>query len=564
MAINGGSINGFGINAAAAAGPPPVPVFCASFDQSWAIAELAVLQASFDQAWAIAELSVENASFDQSWALTVTVFESFLFQLGLDVDFEGTFVLGLNTDLGFVIENTDIIEEAFAAVYDLKFSLQNDLIIEYNISDTDPVDAPFEMPMPLIVDAALGIEYNLRPVVQEDFVFPSRLLVDADAPFTVLYNIKNTESVDKQFSILYSLLDETSIDVTGGIELEIVATGEIIAILEGSVQFDEGGYNWVGRVSLANIGDESKFEFDTEVILRIFGEEYSMVVDSKDVNRDRPGSVTSSLTLAGISARLDVPRASAFTGNFDTDITASAAAEAILGTTVDWQMIDWVIPGGRLGAEAVSPIQFAQQIATAGGGVLESNKDGTVYVRDLFPVPVAQYPTTTPDHIFLEQDSIMSLAESFEGQEIFNKFRIRDVSDSDFRDRIVFEASDQTGLEGCLFVFPSPFRPITVEHTSDTQIGLTLVGEVFLEKEELIEFTDGQGNAGFPIFDLLSVEWMDDDLGALTFTQFENTFFSADPVNKFSLATVKYRTKAVKFTTSSTVDDQVQFLVVDC
>ena len=158
----------------------------------------------------------------------------------------------------------------------------------------------------------------------------------------------------------------------------------------------------------------------------------------------------------------------------------------------------------------------------------------------------------------------MSLAESFEGQEIFNKFRIRDVSDSDFRDRIVFEASDQTGLEGCLFVFPSPFRPITVEHTSDTQISLTLVGEVFLEKEELIEFQDGQGSSAFPIFDLLSVEWMDDDLGALTFTQFENTFFSADPVNKFSLATVTYRTKAVKFTTSSTVDDQVQFLVVDC
>jgi hypothetical protein len=556
-------INGFDINGTGVAPTPPSNPLC--FDTYYNVGQLKDL--NFDTYYNVLSLPKVELRRDAYWEFAEPVQEQFVFELGLMLQEAFPIDLELVTDSFLDITYTDTIEEAFALLYDLKFPLAEEFLIKYNIKDTDPVDAFLDIPMPLIVDSVLDIIYNLRPVIEEDFVYPSRLLVDADAPFTVLYNINDFETVDSSFTTLYSLLDETSIDVTGGIELEIVATGEIVPILEGSVQFDEGGYNWLGTVALANVGDESKFNFDDEVIIRIFGEEYNMVVDAKEVNRERPGQATAGLMLAGLSARFDVPRAPAYTNTFDTAITASAAVEAILGTTVDWQMIDWTIPAGRLGGEAVSPIELAQQVATAGGGIIETNRDGTLYVRNLFPVPVAQYPTTTPDDVLLEQDSIMSLAESFEGQELFNKFRIRDVSDTSFRDRIVFEADDNTGLSGSLFVYPAPFRPITVEHTSDTQISLTPVGEVFVEQEEIIEFQDGQGGAAFPIHDLLSVEWMDDDLGPLTFTQYENTFFTAtgigDPVG-YSLATVTYRARAFKFNTSSTVDDSVQFIVVDC
>lgn len=543
MPINDLAINEFAINDEGEA----VPVVVSAFNQKWAIAVLTQHDSAFNQKWSLA--NTVDAPF--VWSLPLLVDNGFVWDLVLRVGAMATYPLGWAADM--------------AITYPLPMLAKVDAGFEWPLPmlDVDPVNREIEFPYSLRLNREFELSAELLEIVNREIELSAELLDAVNREFELSAELLAFDKVNRQIRYVYSLLDESAVNVTGAIELELVKTGEIIPITSGTVETSEDSYTWIATIDLADIRDFDKFDFDDALIVRIYGEEYNLLVDGKDRSRNGPADVTARLRAISTTASAATPRAAELTETFG-QILAQDAVEQILGTVVDWQIIDWLIPAGRLAAQSADPIEIAQQIVEAAGATIETNPDGTFYVRDRYPVPVAQWETATPDQVYLESDAILQWSEGFRPEQIFNKFRIRDGGGDDFRDRITFEADEDNGLAGTLFVFPNPWRDVTVSDTSDNAITATPAGDVFLEKEDEVEFREGAGSVSFPVFSIDAVVWHDLDIGPVNFTLDSTAVTSSDPVNKFSLATITYTTRAKTWRTSSPVEDVAQFLVEDC
>ncbi len=547
MSINSAPINTFPINAPAAAPAAPVVQVPLTLANAINSPPLAVLPVPLNLANAIPPTT--DAGF--LWALPLRIDAGFVWDLVLRVGALATYPLGWAADM--------------VITYPLQLLAKVDAGFEWPLPmlDVDPVNREIEFPYSLRLNREFELSAELLEVVNREIELSAGLLDAVNREFELSAELLAFDKVNRQIRYVYSLLDESAVNVTGAIELELVKTNEIIPITSGTVETSEDSYTWIATIDLADIRDFDKFDFDDALIVRIYGEEYNLLVDGKDRSRSGPADVSARLRAISTTARAATPRAAELTETFG-QILAQDAVEQILGQLVDWQIIDWLIPAGRLAAENADPIEIAQQIVEAAGATIETNPDGTFYVRDRYPVPVAQWETATPDQVYLESDAILTWSEGFRPEQIFNRFRIRDGGGDDFRDRIIFEADEDNGLAGSLFVFPNPFRDINVIDTSDAAITATPVGDVFLEKEDEVEFREGAGGVSFPVFSIQSVEWFDLDIGPVNFTLDSTDVTSSDPINKFSIALIKYTTRAKEFRTSSPVADVAQFLVEDC
>ncbi len=563
MSLNSGALNSHSLNAPSGIAAP-LPKRNARFHQGYVVASLPQRNARLHQGYDVVPLPQRNARLHHGYDVLKIIDEEFILPYRFIVDL-GFFIpwrlfvgQALEMPYQFTVSGSNVIP------YIITASFGEDFGIVYDMKG-DVITEDFDITAGLVVQNDFQIPYGLRGTIQTPFEVVYGLLADITAPFTVSYDMVDKPSVE--LKVLYSLLDETAINITGAITITIKGTGEEIEILDGSIEWNEGGYNWIGQITLAQPGDLTKFPFDEAVDFDIFGESYCMVVDTQDFGRAAPAQFAPRVALVGVAARLDTPRAQAITVDFQSPLTAQEAINQILGTTVTYETLDWIIPGGRLAGENASPIRLAQKVANAVGATIQADPDGTLVVRDIFPVAVTLWPGTTPAHVFTETADILSTTESLGTQEIFNKFRIRDSGEDRVNDRIEFEEDADDGNAGRVLVFPSPFGARTLRTTSDN-IPITPVGEVLLEKTEKIEITDGTGDVGFPIDSITSFSWLDDDLGTPLFTVGEDEIRVSNPAGStpegYSVLEVVYQARALSFEVSSPIDDCVQFIVEEC
>ena len=276
--------------------------------------------------------------------------------------------------------------------------------------DTTVVASGIENPWSLNTDVASQIEY----------------------PYEATQTVKGQNSEDYDLLLLnpvkaqvveyYDLLAVTIVNIT---DIPIITYGaDTIQILEASISQDEEDYAWKASITLASIGDYQKMSNGDAFILNLLGEEYNLIVDSKSLFRNAPAEV--SLTLSGISptVRFDNPNADKITKTWETPILAKDAAEEVLGESITWTLPNWMIQANRLAVVDASPISIVQLIATAAGGVVETQPDGTVAVRPKYPVSVADFATAALDHTLTDAADNLSTSEKLQQATVINKLRI--------------------------------------------------------------------------------------------------------------------------------------------
>lgn len=125
----------------------------------------------------------------------------------------------------------------------------------------------------------------------------------------------------------------------------------------------------------------------------------------------------------------------------------------------------------------------------------------------------------------------------------YNRYRVRD-SDSSFADQIEFDEKENIAT-----VYISPYRDSwRLECTTTPDIYWDAQGESIEEYTELWDFSAGTASAKYPILDLVSVSWITDSLGGLSFEP-SSTRVSAPTTVHFGygVAKVTYRAKCHKF-----------------
>lgn len=333
--------------------------------------------------------------------------------------------------------------------------------------------------------------------------------------------------------------------------------------LSCSITSDEDSPYFQCEVTMKNAQDYVRFPRDTPFQIHLLNIDYHFIVDSRSLNRsiDDEGNYSETCSFTGLSPLVQFasPRCTKLTKTWTSATLASALVEELIGT-VTWNLIDWMIPAYRLAAENAAPLDIAQQIVQAVGGLIESQPDGSVVCRHRWPVSIQDFGSSTPDHI-LEEREIFSAQESPTNDELIDRVRILDY-DAGYQDRLEYvpnKLSDDSDdpFNGILYAYLSPWRDglrIVTTRPSVIQLGSLSSGTRSIADSnedyprETLTFAEGESSTQYPIMSLQNIEWLDENLGGLTFSPYSTTVQASllGTYGGYSLAKVAYTTRFLK------------------
>lgn len=404
------------------------------------------------------------------------------------------------------------------------------------------------------------VKANVVASVDSPYGDQVKVLTQQDSPYDLsMYNF-----VKYDFTSFYSMYDDSGIVVTPDVSVEIAGIPVDYESIE--VTADEGDEYWTMTVTLSEVADYVRVRLKDSIAISIDGVVFNGIIDTKPIDRTDATNIAMSVTAVSPVALLDTPYVLAQDYLQSIAIGAHDLVEQILGQPVDWQIADWTIKPYRFAAQAVTPLAAARIIVEAAGAVLESNPDGSLYVRYLFPVSVPEFSTAAADEVFSDIEDNLSSREKNVYTPLFNKFRIREGSGtvSDYLEWTQDEGSSDSGI---LRAYPLPWRPASLEvrHTDGSIVSLQSIGVGVREEEELVEIREGQAELRYPAVSIVSLDWKSEDMGGLYLEPRTRTVTALNrDVNwGYGLVSVKYVVECLEYRVQFPVDNVVQFILLD-
>jgi hypothetical protein len=316
--------------------------------------------------------------------------------------------------------------------------------------------------------------------------------------------------------------------------------------------------------STIDLSKRGLFTANALIEITIGTDTFEFYVDSVSIDRNDPGSVRVDVQGVDATSYYDFPRALPMSKTWDTDTNASVMVGGLLsGASVNWGIVDWVIPAFRVAIDNGNPMTLATEIVAAAGGLLESDLGGGFNVRYLHTFATNILDTITPDYEYFTAKDILSVPERFNVADYYDRLRVLDIETGDFQDAIQFEEDELDSFSGTLRVWPYPYDAgVTVTHTSDDDVNLSRIGVVTtVVEDEVVEIFDGSGQTQFPIYAIDNVEWLKENLLGLAFETYTPKVTSTHADKKYSLVRISYRTRAIHYRASVLTSPAVQFLV---
>ena len=108
-------------------------------------------------------------------------------------------------------------------------------------------------------------------------------------------------------------------------------------------------------------------------------------------------------------------------------------------------------------------------------------------------------------------------------------------------------------------MYQTPWKnDFTLRHTGGTWVILESLGiEERVITDEIVEFVSGTGTTQYPIYSRISIEWLQDNLGNITFG--EDGILESD-IKAESLLKISYKTKCRKYLAADTKIEPVQMV----
>lgn len=419
------------------------------------------------------------------------------------------------------------------------------------------VDAPYNLIVNSVVRVGVVAAYSSTEFVRTSIVSSYALTQPVAKEVQSPYALDPVTMARVGVEGVYSLLDSQVIAIT--VPPYVSYAGRVLPIEEAEVSIAEGEYAWTCTVILTNVSDYVLLKQDQPFTVVIGSESYAFIVDSKELDRGAPANYGIKLLGISPSASKTTPRKVAANYVWETAKQASEIAEELL-PGIDWQVIDWGIPAYRLAMESSTPIEVVRTLADAIGATLETEIDGSLYVRSLFPVSVPSYDSRTPAHVFLESIDILNVNESYVAAEVFNRLVITDVEQS-ISDSLEWIEDYQDATTGIIRAFLYPWRsPVSLLHTGVPSVTIGAGSTVLEQHSEIIEVFKGQGETAYPIHHVESIQYEAQNVGALVYDIDSRSFTVGGPSFN-SVIRVVYWTRSLDYRVSLPEARPTQFLL---
>lgn len=345
---------------------------------------------------------------------------------------------------------------------------------------------------------------------------------------------------------------------------QLLHAGQSIEVLSASVSQDENSPYWIARIDIADLNAMQGLRLGDRVQLELGNTIFELQIDSRSLIRQSPADVRLSLTAISPLAWRAPPHGLPVTRIWDEPVwNRDVVAELLPGLEMDWQLVNDLIPANRLAATEANPVEIAAAVVRAAGGLIESQPDGRVLIRHRFPIPIPRYgqASASTNLALTEALDLFEISEVDEIRAGTNRLRITDGQSVSGQDQVEFVRDNDNPLAGTVRVIPSPWREVSLVHSGDDSITVLAQGSVIREENELVEFKAGAAKSQYPVDALLGVSWQYANLGAVVVSAGTTTLL-AGGVAGYSLARIRYQTRAYEYRVEHVRAESIQFLVI--
>jgi len=372
-----------------------------------------------------------------------------------------------------------------------------------------------------------------------------------------LYSLQGTDLVRRQLIQPFSLLSGESQMLTYTTQVVVDGTnGEFdLQFYHINIEATRDQYCMSCEVHLAGQADYLRCRVLDDLTITVDSVVFTFFVESKQRNREHN---TAEYVIKGLSktALLDAPYAEPFTGDLSGMASAIVAGLAA-GYTTNWDTVDWHIPADTFMPADQTPLAIIRTIAQAAGAIIQTEPDGTLTIEPAYPIAVYRWPTAAIDHHLSDALDFFTTGENYDHRPGYNRYLISDQLTSD--DSLRLEEEAITSATKYIRAYQTPWADdFSLRHTGGDWVYLEPLGiEERLIEDEVVEFISGTGNTSYPIYARVAVEWLQTNLGTVTFAE-DGTLESS--VTGESLLKISYRTKCRKYLATDHEDEQVQLV----
>lgn len=379
------------------------------------------------------------------------------------------------------------------------------------------------------------------------------------ASFSTTYSVLDSTPVKTGFSSPYVDLAEYATNIQVVPKTLVLIGSEEVDPTSTDLSITESGAGYTCALALAFAPSYTR----KDTLIRVFigDEEYQFLLDS--VKREQSGTSAPTYTVRGISRVLAYgsPRAKGIDKTWSTPTMASAIVAELLGS-VDWQMVDWVIPEYRLAVKGQTPLQIAESVVKAAGGIITSDKVGNPIAQYLYPDTTTSYPTAPVVAEFYDIKDIETISEVTSPEDGTNYVLVADITSTEaslYED--IMESDVISTSIATILVYPSPVRPVRLTHTAKEALQLTAKSSnAASSREEDIEIFAGRGKTRYPIDSIISMDYISLPVAGVGYTQGSNVL-ATDNVNSNGIVRITYNTIASEYRVEGVTSDKVQFLL---
>lgn len=367
------------------------------------------------------------------------------------------------------------------------------------------------------------------------------------------YAITDIERIRAMVSHLYS---HAEIDGAVSQFSESVTVGGVtVATLGIDISWGRGEYAMTATIQLADAAEYQLFARGAVVIISLFGDDYTVVVESKSRRRAHGSGWIYTINCLSPASRLDSPHAQTVSGEL-TGLASALAAQLSGAVSISWLTVDWYIPASTWIAADQTPLELLRTLAAAAGAILISEPDGSLTVEPAYPVAVPRWSEVVPDAVISEVLEVFEASDEDDHRPGFNRYLISDQMTSSEILRIEDEAIG--GSLHHLRVYQTPWSDgFDLRHTGGNWVFLEALGIEARQETETVEFVAGEGRTRYPIYGIIAMAWRQVNLG--TVTHGEDGLLSAS-VDGESLLDITYTTRARLWAARNSASEQVQFV----
>jgi len=323
--------------------------------------------------------------------------------------------------------------------------------------------------------------------------------------------------------------------------------GSLLDLSGATITGDRESYAWSVDLTLPDAEAWADCTPGRRLTLTVSGMPFALVLEGR--TRDRAAtSAEWTATARTVSCLLGEPYADSLTQSWPEITASQAAAElaALAGLPCAWEVCDWILPAGRLTADAETPAAVLSRLAQSCGGMLQPAPAGGVRVVYRYPVGVTEYASATPRASLTAADAVLTLSETYSAQPGYDAVTVADNrAASDAYLTWELDSDRNAGRD----TFP-PGEPcyLRVYHEVDYAVRATsgTLERIAVDEEESLTETVGFDDEDAADLNKLvaavdAVVWWGADLGAVVPNGGGSVLLSGGA--GFSVAEITYRTR---------------------